>query len=630
VWKNVDGVLTHAVEPLNDHPNYPLDKVKHVRSRASTFGQYIYLPPIRGIPQTYAIWSQLIHIGRVIPNWLIKIAGTRQLMNLSRMRKLFDSTVSIEQQARSENAEIIRNHRNNAAASESYSAEELETIAKETSMFTAMLTAKIKSIVLPSPVATARLGYTTDSMLGYASLVVRGDAEDVLASVWDMTKRSAKRSDEAEHTVDEIVNSHCKIVYLRKSAGRSRGREYLNKCLWKKMDEGCYVYVASPTMSASRTVANDNERRSSALATARRRSSLSQRDQPPKRENYRCAVKITKLGPGRCRVEYVLRYDAAGRMNWSSGKFLTSSLPWVIELRDTFQSLRSSELYDAEDGKSIAESLMVRSNAMHHTAVYRGRHESELDARIRGLFERYNGLKDISSKHPFFKTMLARALQNKLRPACKVSTKLVNISRKEGHGIGGSLALSLVSNLTGEAAVWEWISRYPCLQQLDREEIWFTPFMNTVARRLLGEVSWGLKARVAFGAFLSVMDMASDINVVTLYLASEEQQNHGRSLLGMLILCLMGHLVIVFFQHSNAPRRKLIKEILFAVVGLKPVVDAWRVSSGADLEEGEKMDHLTIHMATKALELFAESIPGKFSTARQQGSEPPTTHHPNC
>ena len=38
--------------------------------------------------------------------------------------------------------------------------------------------------------------------------------------------------------------------------------------------------------------------------------------------------------------------------------------------------------------------------------------------------------------------------------------------------------------------------------------------LNVVAKRLLGEVSWGLKLRVTMGAGLSILDMATDILVI--------------------------------------------------------------------------------------------------------------------
>jgi len=56
--------------------------------------------------------------------------------------------------------------------------------------------------------------------------------------------------------------------------------------------------------------------------------------------------------------------------------------------------------------------------------------------------------------------------------------------------------------------------------------------MNVVAKRLLGEVSWGLKLRVAMGAGLSILDMATDIFVLVGYMGNEETRGYGLSCWG--------------------------------------------------------------------------------------------------
>ena len=39
--------------------------------------------------------------------------------------------------------------------------------------------------------------------------------------------------------------------------------------------------------------------------------------------------------------------------------------------------------------------------------------------------------------------------------------------------IGSALASCIVANLTAQAAVEEWISRYPAMRELDQEFAWF-------------------------------------------------------------------------------------------------------------------------------------------------------------
>ena len=69
--------------------------------------------------------------------------------------------------------------------------------------------------------------------------------------------------------------------------------------------------------------------------------------------------------------------------------------------------------------------------------------------------------------------MMARVVENKLRTAGDVKSKLCSVSANEGRKIGAGLAIALASNLTAEVAVDEWISKHRCLGELDRTEVWF-------------------------------------------------------------------------------------------------------------------------------------------------------------
>jgi hypothetical protein len=131
------------------------------------------------------------------------------------------------------------------------------------------------------------------------------------------------------------------------------------------------------------------------------------------------------------------------------------------------------------------------------------------------------------------------------------------------------LAASLASNLTAAAAVDEWIGKHPALCELDRAEIWFRPMMNTVALRLLGSVSWGLKFRVFTGAGMSMLDMISDINVIVLYLGSSDTEGYAMGLLWMLVSCALLQLLVVYFQNKGN-KKNLLKEVLVVLTGLKP------------------------------------------------------------
>jgi len=61
--------------------------------------------------------------------------------------------------------------------------------------------------------------------------------------------------------------------------------------------------------------------------------------------------------------------------------------------------------------------------------------------------------------------------------------------------------------------------------------------MTAVAKQLLKEATWGVKLRLYLGAGLSMLDLASDITVIMVYL-NDEQMGNAYSLLAMIVTCL--------------------------------------------------------------------------------------------
>jgi len=178
-------------------------------------------------------------------------------------------------------------------------------------------------------------------------------------------------------------------------------------------------------------------------------------------------------------------------------------------------------------------------------------------------------------RYEFFQPMMVRVVENKLRTAGDMKSKLCCVSVKEGSRVGAGLALAMATNLTAEAGVDEWIGNYRCLGELDREEAWFRPMLNVVGKRSLGEVSWGLKMRVFMGAGLSIMDMSTDIFVILRFMEKEETRGYGWSLMLMVLGSIVMQLLLVFGQNKKKPV-VMLKEFLIVLTGLKPAIDCMR------------------------------------------------------
>ena len=135
--------------------------------------------------------------------------------------------------------------------------------------------------------------------------------------------------------------------------------------------------------------------------------------------------------------------------------------------------------------------------------------------------------------------------------------------------------------------------------------------LNVVAKRLLGEVSWGLKMRVTMGAGLSILDMATDSFVIAGYMGDEKTRGYGWSLLRMVAASMALQLFCVLGQNRKKPW-VMAKEMLIVVTGLKPGYDCWKVVSGQEMEEHHLFDAKAELVITKCAEMIAESIPGSL------------------
>jgi len=133
--------------------------------------------------------------------------------------------------------------------------------------------------------------------------------------------------------------------------------------------------------------------------------------------------------------------------------------------------------------------------------------------------------------------------------------------------------------------------------------------LNVVAKRLLGEVSWGLKLRVTMGAGLSILDLATDIFVIVGYMGKEDTRGYGYYMLGMTVASMVLQLLIVFLQNKKKPW-VLANEMLIVLTGLKPAFDCARLCAGREMEGHHAFDAMTELVATKGIEMFCESIPG--------------------
>ena len=112
------------------------------------------------------------------------------------------------------------------------------------------------------------------------------------------------------------------------------------------------------------------------------------------------------------------------------------------------------------------------------------------------------------------------------------------------------------------------------------------------------------------GAALSTVDMVTDVQVIVEYLNTPGKEAYAYPLMGMVGTCLFLQLLVVVAQTRKASNAKMAKEMLIVLSGLKPGFDAYQVAKGAEQDVGAVWDPAMENIATKSVEMVAESIPG--------------------
>jgi hypothetical protein len=541
IWKWESPSTLEVFSDSISHVDFPL-RDEYVRATSTVLYKYDKLAEVGGTPQTRVTLIQRVDLRGNIPKRAVgEGAVVNQMMYLNKMRLRFDESLKIDASSRAMIVKTVKNH------SAEYSDEENEIIEEELKNFAIFEDQKAKDIKMEVPTTVARIAFSKGSSQawGFATTIMRTTPEEIVALSWDTMSRGKHRDDDLEKSVDENVNDHNQLVYNRKATPKIYAdRDFLGRMIWKKASESGFVLVARPEESVRRPALGGVVR-----------------------GKFPNTMRMTRLNNKETKVDFLIHPDLGGAVPAFMMSFYTAkNLKKVTEVQQYFQALRGMEEYDEGDGKAVGEIMVVKTKKEKHP----DKGETKVDARMRLLFEKYKGLKEIGAEYEFFEAMMAMVLENKLRPAKDVSTRLCNVSNKQGRRIGAGLAMSLASNLTAEAAVDEWIGRYPALKELDREEVWFRSMMDTVALRLLGDVSWGLKMRVFMGAGLSVLDMVSDINVIWLYSNSLEEEKYVILLVGMIATCMGLQLITTFVQYHKKSMVRQLGELLIVFTGLKP------------------------------------------------------------
>ena len=173
--------------------------------------------------------------------------------------------------------------------------------------------------------------------------------------------------------MEERPNDHNVLMYRRrKTPSVIADRDFLYWIIWRKESDGSFLLVTSPEESAKRPI------NSSAV-----------------RARYPSAVRIKKKSDSETVLEQVGRSDLGGAISaWAMTFLLSGDMERVTQVQEFFQESRGVKEWDGDDGRAVGEAMCIKTKAER----YREKGESKVGARMRGLFNKQKGLKQVAEK----------------------------------------------------------------------------------------------------------------------------------------------------------------------------------------------------------------------------------------
>jgi hypothetical protein len=182
----------------------------------------------------------------------------------------------------------------------------------------------------------------------------------------------------------------------------------------------------------------------------------------------------------------------------------------------------------------------------------------------------------------------------------------LDLTEAEAVVIGFQMKHCIRDSLSADNAVLLWEGRNPCMGQFFAESPAVKTLIVATAQHQLDKDKFGLFFRVVRMAGTTMLDLVSDVFMITVYFDTPGQERYGRGLLGMVVTCLVLQMALAWIQNKSKPK-KLLKELFFAVLGVKPAVDSYRVCVGAPMDIYNLISRKEEYAFTKGIELACES-----------------------
>jgi hypothetical protein len=450
--------------------------------------------------------------------------------------------------------------------------------------------------------AEAKLDEASDVVFGHVEANVRASLEHIVAYLmhFDGKHLESQLNPEVDvvNKVLEVSSPHHSVVFVEKKFAPLKSRTLLLSLLWQKVCDAPLTYVwATVPIEHHVRVPLVRDAVSADVTTCIR---LTQMPNGVTRITYSCSADMKVHLPQRLAKKVVVHlmqmaYDV-------QRYFLQVEPPTSATTADGV--ILAHLIMDLADTTEQPERAAAIQMFVRHTAVLRECGFTHLHAFIHGIFD---------ERLLFTLGVGFRNLKTVSIPEV-VATNPAVVTERGAALMGRGLESILRISSTPAEAIGDLLRKYPALKVMADRHVWFQPLLETIAKRRVAVATLGLRFRLAVGAALTYLDMASDIKNI------QEMLLVGRSmgafvLLGTIALNLAFQAFIVILQNSHLGRRAVLRELIVVFSLLKPGIDAIRVAGGTERVEGAPLDPFTEMTMCKLSEMTFESIPGGLTQA---------------
>jgi hypothetical protein len=433
---------------------------------------------------------------------------------------------------------------------------------------------------------------TKGELQGRLVYTVRAPATRVLAYYMGWVQLYHAKATEGATPIETIERENDHSVVSRsivKMPYPLQTRETVTKTLWEKVGEGEYFYSLTTTTHPACPASTDKLRMT-----------------------FTRLLKLKQTSPSVTSVTFVGSVHLGGVVPKSMNSIVTISIALAQPPNAMlyFAAVRAEDEFDDGDSNELGQLAILK--------LYRHRaHPDVLRKEINEIISMVNVLRAFQAKYRFLDEFLYHIIMNSIKRGAaqtrfSVNTSLSALTANEAGHVARSLSMLLMSNASGDAAIDEFFLTFPSLRELDEEFTWFKPTMVAIATELMNKVAYGVKIRAAVGGSVSMLDLATDVVVISEYIVT----NRGKLaylLIGMIAVNILFQCILVWMQTQGLTenkRRTMMAEMLTTVFFLKPALDAWKVASGADQLPGAVLPPMTEMTISKGCEMVFEAVPG--------------------